>query len=226
MIDEGSHALISSAKNLGEATAVLPVVSTLSFGFAAAELLAQGAEAHTSVVILLAASAALSLYTTTFSVLEYYYIALLTSSDTRQYYALATGEDEDTEAASNAAATNRDRLARQTDELVLFFRQWRKNARNALWASVILIIAASAAQTIEVRGLQSRTTIAVIVILSAGGLLVPITVYRFRTKFGPLLAAYRAATGLTRQAGRQRLPARTPSTSEVAPAPVPVANVK
>ena len=83
LIDQGNHALLSSAKNVGEATAVLPVVSTLSFGFAAAELLSQSAAAHTSVLILLALSASLSMYTTTYSVLEYYYMSMLTASDTK-----------------------------------------------------------------------------------------------------------------------------------------------
>ena len=36
--DDGGHALIASARALGSATAVLPVVSTLSFGFAAGTL--------------------------------------------------------------------------------------------------------------------------------------------------------------------------------------------
>jgi hypothetical protein len=35
------HALVSSAGNVGDATYVLPIVSTLTFGFAVAELLAQ-----------------------------------------------------------------------------------------------------------------------------------------------------------------------------------------
>ena len=64
-LDDGNHALIVSATNLGDATAVLPVVSTLVFGFAVAELLAQDQSMHGSVQITLSMAAALSLFTTT-----------------------------------------------------------------------------------------------------------------------------------------------------------------
>ena len=86
-MDEGNHALVSSARNTGEAAAILPVVSTLSFGFATGELLAQrGADAHGPVLVLLSLSAVFSLFTTTYSVLEYYYISMLTASDTQSHY--------------------------------------------------------------------------------------------------------------------------------------------
>ena len=69
------HALVTSAAEVGEATYIMPIVSTLSFGFAVAEILAQNhnyLEKKTGPVLCcLGLSASLSLYTTTFSVLEY-----------------------------------------------------------------------------------------------------------------------------------------------------------
>ena len=72
VVDSGNHALVTSADAIGEATAVLPVVSTLVFGFAIAEILDHQNDDGKSkpVLCLLALSASLSLYTTTFSVLE------------------------------------------------------------------------------------------------------------------------------------------------------------
>ena len=133
LIDQGNHALLSSAMNVGQATAVLPVVSTLSFGFAATVLLSQSAAAHASVLILLALSASLSMYTTTYSVLEYYYLVMLTASDTKVQ-------------AEDAAMAKRDGLALKTDATMRQFEPWRAWARNSLWGGVILILAAGAMQ--------------------------------------------------------------------------------
>ena len=180
LIDQGNHALLSSAKNVGEATAVLPVVSTLAFGFAAAELLSQSAAAHASVLILLALSASLSMYTTTYSVLEYYYMSMLTASDTKV-------QTED------AAVAKRDELALKTDAAMRLFVPWRRLARNSLWWSATFILAAGAVQTIEERGVREWSTIVVIVILFTGAMLIPVTVQKFRHTFRPLLGLYRDA---------------------------------
>ena len=67
--DDGIHALITSATAVGEATAILPVVSTLVFGFAVEELLKS--EQNRAVLMPIGISASLSLFTTTFSVLEF-----------------------------------------------------------------------------------------------------------------------------------------------------------
>ena len=67
--DVGIHALITSATAVGEATAILPVVSTLVFGFAVEELLKS--EQNRAVLMPIGISASLSLFTTTFSVLEF-----------------------------------------------------------------------------------------------------------------------------------------------------------
>lgn len=177
LIDQGNHALLSSAKSVGEATAIFPVVSTLSFGFAAAELLSQSAAAHASVLILLALSASLSMYTTTYSVLEYYYIVMLTASDTKV-------QTED------AAVAKRDELALKTDAAMRHFVPWRRLARNSLWMSAILILAAGAVQTIEERGVREWSTIVVIVILFTGVVLIRVTVHKFRATLRPLIQEY------------------------------------
>ena len=177
LIDQGNHALLSSAKSVGEATAIFPVVSTLSFGFAAAELLSQSAAAHASVLILLALSASLSMYTTTYSVLEYYYLVMLTASDTKV-------QTED------AAVAKRDELALKTDAAMRHFVSWRRLARNSLWWSAILILAAGAVQTIEERGVREWSTIVVIVILFTGAVLIQVTKQKFRATFRPLIQEY------------------------------------
>jgi len=66
---------VAAITAVGEATAVLPVVSTLVFVFALeslfqSEFASAGSLADQAVLILLSMAAALSLYTTTFSVLE------------------------------------------------------------------------------------------------------------------------------------------------------------
>ena len=63
------HASIQNQDDLGAATAILPLVSTLAFGFAVSELLGNSS-LHPSVVILLTVSASTSLWVVTFSVLH------------------------------------------------------------------------------------------------------------------------------------------------------------
>ena len=180
-----NHALVSSAKNTGEATAILPVVSTLSFGFAVTKLLEQESSTHIAVLIQIALSAILSLYTTTYSVLEYYYIAMLTASDTKSLYA----DDEQHFALEDVA---RDTLAKDVHATLLAFEPWRREARNSLWYSVILILTSGGTQTVVEQGLTWGTG-AVAVILLTGIALVPTTVFKFRRTFRPLLGQYRSA---------------------------------
>jgi len=122
----------------------------------------------------------LRMYTTTYSVLEYYYLVMLTASDTKV-------QNED------AAMAKRDALALKTDAAMRQFEPWRVRARNSLWGSVILILAAGAMQTIEERGVREWSTIVVIVILFTGAMLIPVTVQKFRHTFRPLLGLYRDA---------------------------------
>ena len=187
-MDEGNHALVSSARKTGEAAAILPVVSTLSFGFATGELLAQrGADAHGPVLVLLSLSAVFSLFTTTYSVLEYYYISMLTASDTQSHYGNNT-------ARSGLDEAQRDELARHVWDFLLSFEPWRRQARNALWLSVMLILAAGGAQTALEHG-SSWESYAVCLVLVCGIYLVPRTVLKFRRRFVPLLKAYRELKG-------------------------------
>jgi hypothetical protein len=79
------HALISTSKEIGVATGILPVVSTLTFGFATSVLLGEDAVPG-SVLLLVCASAVCSLYTTVYSVLEFYYVAMLTAGDAKSAY--------------------------------------------------------------------------------------------------------------------------------------------
>ena len=79
---DGSHALITSTIAIGEATAILPVVSTLVFVFALTACFETTLRAHSDLknvkttdkvaMVFDALSAALSLYATTYSVLEFY----------------------------------------------------------------------------------------------------------------------------------------------------------
>ena len=59
------------------------------------------------------------------------------------------------------------------------FEPWRAEARNCLWYSVILIIAAGIAQIIEKRKVLRIDTAAIILILLVGAAIVPLTVKKF-----------------------------------------------
>ena len=63
------------------------------------------------------------------------------------------------------------------------FEPWRAEARNCLWYSVILIIAAGIAQIIEKRKLLRIDTAVIILILFVGVAIVPITVKKFVSCF-------------------------------------------
>ena len=100
------------------ATGILPVVSTLTFGFAATTLLEQKVTLAASTLILVSLSAVCSLYTTTYSVLEFYYVAMMTAGDTKStYLAAATTEHNRRETAVklNFKSDDLDDLARQVD---------------------------------------------------------------------------------------------------------------
>ena len=194
-MDEGTHVLVSSAKNMGEAAAVLPVISTLSFGFAAGELLGQDASSHAAVLLLLALSASFSLFATTYSVLESYYISMLTASDTRSHYAYGVCDRE-----RASSTSQRDELARVIVDFLQGFEPWRQRARDALWLSVILILAACGCQTACERGV-SVASVGVGAALLGGAVSVPRTVLKFRRRFVPLLQAYRELQALQREGG-------------------------
>ena len=180
----GAHALVAHATIVGDATSVLPVISTLSFGFSVAGLLEQHHDERKSplVQLLLALSAVLSLYTTTFAVLEAYYIKMLGSADVFAEYINAHYDDF-------AVEDDRDTLARAVNELVIESSHKRAYARNALWASVVLLLAACGVQTFHVTGVNAMT-VALAVVLLAGAFAVPRTVLFFRRRYRPVLEAY------------------------------------
>ena len=182
VLDDGGHTLISASQALSDATVVLPVVSTLVFGFAVTEMLNLEREAR-SALLLLCISAASSLYTTTYSVLEYHYISLLRAADARSNYLLEdTGcEDE-----------RRDHLARRADALIVRLEPWREASRNSLWVSVMSILAAAGTQILlsAHHSLPLWIEVLVLGVLLGGTVLVPLTVRHFRRSFRPLLDEY------------------------------------
>lgn len=131
------------------------------------------------VSMLLSLSAAFSLFTTTYATLEYYYISRLTASDSKAYYFDSLVPDR----------IDRNELAQEVDSILLELSPWRLMARNALWASVMLIVASAGAQTLIEQGLSVHA-FSVSVILGVSMLCVPVTVYRFRSRFMPLIKKY------------------------------------
>ena len=178
-----THALVQHATMVGDATAVLPIISTLSFGYSVAGLLEQHRDEHKSALaqLLLALSAVLALYTTTFSVLEAYYIKMLGSADVFAEYVNAM--------PSLTVADDRDALGRAVNELVEQSETRRHLARNALWLSVVLLLAACGVQSVSVTGV-SVLTVALVAVLLVGIVAVPSTVYFFRSRYTPVLEAY------------------------------------
>ena len=109
-------ALISTSKEIGVATGILPVVSTLTFGFAATTLLEQKADLAESTLILVSLSAVCSLYTTTYSVLEVYYVAMMTAGDTKSTYLAEHPKNRrETSVKLSFKSDDLDDLARQVD---------------------------------------------------------------------------------------------------------------
>ena len=102
---------------------------------------------------------------------------MLTASDTKV-------QTED------AAVAKRDELALKTDAAMRHFVPWRRLARESLWLSAILILAAGAVQTIKERGVREWSTIVVLVILFTGAVLIRVTVHKFRATFRPLIQEY------------------------------------
>ena len=179
-----NHTLISSAKALGEATAILPVVTTLSFGFAAAELLSQDESTHPAIMILLMISAGCSLWATAFSVLEYYYVALLSYADTKSTYGKMVNE-------LDGVTISREGLARRVDTQLVRFQSMRRLARNLLWASISFIMIAIGTKTALIHGTSAVVTWVAIVICATSVVGMIVTVHIFRSAYRPIVYAYR-----------------------------------
>lgn len=194
VISDGTHALITSIEAIGAATAVLPVVSTLVFVFALTSLVsrvdhydAKKTSVSEGVIMFLdAMSASMSLFTTTYSVLEFYYIKMITASDVFKEYSKDHIEIGD---EMPVLAVQRDDLARLVDSMVMSFEPMRKQARNSLWSSVMVLLLSSVVQILS----TIRMWLAVILSLTliAGAVAVPVTVLAFRRNYRPILAEYR-----------------------------------
>ena len=186
-----SHPLISSAVAVGDATAILPVVSTLVFGFAFENLLVGAGRFHRVSEIFLGLSASLSLYTTAFSVLEFYYVKMLTSADIyRQFMDKCQGSDPEV-----GVKPDGETLAQHTDDLILRFSRMRLLARNALWSSIVFLLCASCSEILTKSDVGVWAFILCCILL-AGVVAVPFTVAEFRGAYRPVLAAYREDHGL------------------------------
>ena len=192
-----SHPLISSAVAIGDATAILPVVSMLVFGFAFENLLIGAGRFHRVSEIFLGLSASLSLYTTAFSVLEFYYVKMLTSADIYRQFMDKTQQGRSPESRAfkpfepeEGVKPDGETLAQRTDDLILRFTNMRNLARNALWSSIIFLLCACCS---EIFAKANVGVFAFILfgILLTGAVAVPFTVVEFRSAYRPLLAAYR-----------------------------------
>ena len=81
--------------------------------------------------------------------------------------------------------------------MIVEFEPWRHQARNSLWLSVMLILAAGGVQTLATKRLGPGE-ILVMIILIIGVLVIPVTVVKFRRNFRPLLKEYRINVNLER----------------------------
>ena len=180
-----AHALVQNQSELGAATAVLPLVSTLVFGFAVSALLGDNS-LHPSVVVLLAISASTSLWVVTFSVLESYYTKMASYAEEKAFERLqADGAKVSEEGMRSYAA----RLEAATHR----FDMMRSLARQFVWLSLILIMTAIAVDTFVRNGAGSWLSFAMLAIIVLATLSVPLTVVIFRVTYRPLLTDVRDA---------------------------------
>ena len=86
-------------------------------------------------------------------------------------------------------------LARSVDSLLITFGQWRCGARNSLWASVVLILAACGVNAVATEGLTWATFLLALILI-AGAVNLGVTVREFRLRYRPLLLSYRGVAEL------------------------------
>ena len=106
---------------------------------------------------------------------------MITASDVYAEYLVATSDEE--------VGIHCNKLARDVDGLIMRFESMRQKARNALWASVMLLLCACTARTISAFHFDAFG-IVLALILSSGVLAVPYTVLSFRHAFRPVMKAY------------------------------------
>ena len=173
------HASIQNQDDLGAATAILPLVSTLAFGFAVSELLGNS-RLHPSVVVLLTVSASTSLWVVTFSVLESYYTKMASYAEERAFITLQADGEKLSEQGMRSYAERFDAITHRFDAM-------RRLARQLVWLSLILIMTAVAVDTFVRNGAGSWLSFAVLTIIVLATLSVPLTVVAFRVTYHPLL---------------------------------------
>jgi len=180
---------MEATAELGQATSILPVISTLTFGFAIAAVLAHDPHTtHDLVIVLLTISAGCSLWTTAYSVLEQYYFTMISQADHKAEYMSAEHLKH--------SSCDRGKLARAADRASLRFRPLRHVARNALWLSVLLILVAIAVDAAAKHGYHWVSfVVGGVVIASAASLLA--IVAAFRSVYLPLIAGYHTDVEVT-----------------------------
>ena len=112
---------------------------------------------------------------------------MITASDVYAEYLALTPDEE--------GGGNRNDLARVVDSLIMSFASMRKMARDALWASAMLLLCACTAQTISAFRFDTFAILLTVVLIS-GVLAVPYTVHSFRKSYRRVLDAYRKGHGL------------------------------
>ena len=114
----------------------------------------------------------------------------MSASDVEKEYAEEVGLG-----VQQAFNQDRDVLARSVDSLLITFGQWRRGARNSLWASVVLILAACGVNAVATEGLTWATFLLALILI-AGAVNLGVTVREFRLRYRPLLLSYRGVAEL------------------------------
>ena len=138
-----THALVQHATMVGDATAVLPIISALAVGYSVAGLLEQHRDEHKTRARPAAARALRGPRAVHDDVLGARGVATIPMLG-------SAGAPPSTSTAmpSLTVADDRDALGRAVNELVDQSDLLRKWARNALWLSVVLLLAACGVQSV------------------------------------------------------------------------------
>mmetsp|Transcript_27869 Transcript_27869/g.73708 ORF Transcript_27869/g.73708 Transcript_27869/m.73708 type:complete len:192 (+) Transcript_27869:83-658(+) len=167
--------LIDSALSLGTATASLPLVSMLAFGYSIMQLLLLPPEvleapslAQAAMVVALASSVAISAFTLAFALLEVYYINMISAASKR----FGNGQRQQD-------------LLEELDRVLSDFSGMRAYARNGTWASMLTMMLAVVGKLGQ-SGVSMASLLAML-LLFAGVVGVLSTVMSFRRAYRPML---------------------------------------
>ena len=190
---------------LGEASSSLSLLATLVFGVCVSVLLDASLEVDSeratdiAGIFCLSAATGCSCFTITLGFLEFYYLQQCKGVDTSIALAIrdegepGSGLAEESTARRGADAERlrqrrRTLLAAETDRLYENLTFGRKLSRNAMWASLLFLMAAVATRIVDLFANLSvgvRAAACVPLILSA--MSVPLVVLFFRSKYLPLI---------------------------------------